>query len=746
MFYGIGAIGTGMQRRRKEIRSERAAIREEFERWKAANPYASASEFHAKVKQLGSTTPGGAVALPDAHAIQQMAAENQRRKQAEEDERAMTKRIRSMQLQEATASMLGKAFANDPNANLTDVLNSLGLEVNEANVSLAQRAQTGIQTANQQKTEVEEQRRRDKERAEIFALASTFTDPYYASYSPRQKFEEAAKTLGYDMPAGLNLPEQTTATQNLAPAALASDVYGPVRTPAPQAIAPAGTPPAQTAPATPVAQAPVVVSKRLQYNADASVSDINPEQITPRELEAIIARQKALLTGGAITPEDVEAAFDQSPVVKQLRKAARKNEFDAQLEAARDVQDLFAQVKGQSVGLEAFISTAANLSGALEGLYIPPGSEAILADVLGGMLRESNGEFMLNGDLRNMSSSELQDYILGEIDAAGFVTIDEMKAERANALMQAPLLDVTEDLFPMLDENLLPDAADKITEAKGFANAKQLRDQNIALLEQYKAIALNGRAVDQYALGMYHPADVLPRSELPRYREAMEAYFDKRINELKEINLDEVEKTTEEQNTANKDMARDLAVAEGIAAANEKPVSKAGAEALLNMGGFGLDVDWGNLIRREDGEVSLGNPFQQTLLEQQLRGENAEVVASAIKAALLTYLAYDAEMPDATGLGVVTSALGRTVTNWRSRASAATNAARDYMIGQGIDADLAKELAKLAGNLHSQIFVRNNAPLSFKEAEELLALLDGKVETQDGKGDELEYEALIVPR
>jgi hypothetical protein len=719
-----------MRRRRKEIRNERAAIREEFERWRQNNPYATASEFHAKVKQLGSTTPGGSVALPDAHAIQQMAAENQRRKQAEEDERALTQRIRSLQLQEATASMLGNAFTNDPDADLTDVLSSLGMEVNAANVQLAQRAQTGVQTANQKTAEAEAQRQRDKERAEIFNLASTFTGPYYINMSPADKFKLAAETLGYEMPAGLNLPEQTTTTETSAPTAPANDVYGPVRTP-PNTGASASASPAPTAPASAISQAPVVVSGRLQFNVDQSVIGIDRKTITPQQLDAIIARESARLTVANTTPEDVEAAFDQSTIVKQLRKVANKNEFEAQLEAARDVKDLFAMVGGQNVGLEAFISTAGNLSGALEGLYIPPGSEAILADVLGGMLVESNDSFTLNRELRKMSSSELQDYILGEIDAAGFVTIEEMKADRAKALMQAPLLDVTEDLFPMLDENLLPNAADVITDAEGFANAKELRDKNIEELEKYKAIALDGRAVDQYALGLYHPADVLPRGELPRYREVMEAYFDKRINELKEINLDEVEKTTKEEDTAAKDMARDLSISESITAVNENPVRKVGAEAFLNMGGFGFDVDLGNVIRREDGEVSLGNPFQRTLLEQQLRGENAAVVASAIKAALLTYLAYDAPMPDATGLGVLTSAAGRMTTNWRSRASAATDAAYQYMVGQGLDERLAAELAKNARNLHSQIFVPDNAPLSFKEAEELLAALDGRADTMD---------------
>ena len=148
---------------------------------------------------------------------------------------------------------------------------------------------------------------------------------------------------------------------------------------------------------------------------------------------------------------------------------------------------------------------------------------------------------------------------------------------------------------------------------------------------------------------------------------------------------------------------------------------------------FGADLNLGNLIRREDGEIQFGNPLAATELEQQLRSEDGPIIASAIKAALSTYLSYDAEMPDATGLGVLTSAVGRGATNWRTRTEAAKKAALNYMVANGIDNTIAATIANNASGLHSQIFIRNNAPLSDQEAKDLLALLDGQA-TEDPTG------------
>ena len=167
MFYALSSVGAftqGAQKRRREIRSERAAIREEFERWKANNPYATAMDFHAKVKQLGATSPGGNVALPDSASIQRMAAENLRRKQEEEAEKA--RRLRTQNLQ---ASMIETEFLREQLGAGVDIdvaLRTAGMDLSEQNFALAKGIKQGIDAEAAEKARIGEQREIDRELAE----------------------------------------------------------------------------------------------------------------------------------------------------------------------------------------------------------------------------------------------------------------------------------------------------------------------------------------------------------------------------------------------------------------------------------------------------------------------------------------------------------------------------------------------------------------------------------------------------
>jgi len=206
MFYALGSVGAfsqGARKRRKEIRSERAAIREEFDRWRKNNPYATAAEFHSKVKQLGSSTPGGGVALPDHQAIQQMAAQNQMQKQMVEQERERTRAVQDLNMTRAMSQGFSEYFANNPSANVSDAVNSMKLPLDLTTQALAENAQRGAQNKLALTKQATETTRLERERAEIFAYMRQMTNPYYASYSPAQKLEEAARTLGYTLPSDL---------------------------------------------------------------------------------------------------------------------------------------------------------------------------------------------------------------------------------------------------------------------------------------------------------------------------------------------------------------------------------------------------------------------------------------------------------------------------------------------------------------------------------------------------------------
>ena len=138
MFYGISNLGAAWQRRDKERRGERAAIRQEFEQWKQANPYATAADFHSKVKQLGSQTPGGRSTLPDGMAIQRMALEAERRKQQDEADRERRIRLDELNARTTEINFLSQTLRLDPSQKPKDLLAKAGMEFNPANVELVE--------------------------------------------------------------------------------------------------------------------------------------------------------------------------------------------------------------------------------------------------------------------------------------------------------------------------------------------------------------------------------------------------------------------------------------------------------------------------------------------------------------------------------------------------------------------------------------------------------------------------------
>lgn len=722
MIYGLGEIGIGMQRRRKEIRSERAAIREEFERWRKNNPYATAAEFHAKVKQLGSTTPGGGVALPDHYAIQQMAAENQRQKQMIEEEREREQRLRSLQLQEATTGLMRKnAITGEESVN--DLLTPFGIPVNETTTAQAENILRGKRAELAEKSAKEAQREREM----VIEGALRLTGGVYDNMTWSQKVDQMAKMYQFEVPSdigqgpdGINVNQQANMQ----------------RSPQPDVIR---RPTVQTAPTPPMSSEGMAI---IEYQLSSLPRLMGNTPILPQTVEAAInAVRDNVLRGGYRSEDEFEAALAANEQIKQLREQAKDNQFNGQLDAPRDVGELHGFMERQNVPLETFLSTAANLDGSLGNLYIPAGREPELADLLLGMLNVGrDGEPSWNKKYKDYNSTELQNAVTEELERYGFLTKDKIRANRQIAMTMGADVDTFEEVTKMFDDNMLVSedgmtAEEAIMDGRDMAERESRQKENIQLLQYYKAVAMNGSSVDRYSLNMFDPSDILPPEEQQRYAAEIEAYFDNRIAQLQGLDLKKGTMSTKDQNSESKETARATSITDSITAVNAAPVKQAGADALLEMGGYGFDLE--TPIKRENGQIVWSSPLQPTLLEEQLSSDNAPIIASAIKAALLTYLSYDAPMPDATGLGVLTSSANRAMTNWRTRTEAAKDAAEQYMIANGIDNETAKTLAQNNAHLHSQIFVRNSAPLSDQEAKDLLALLDG----QEAKPD---YEVIIT--
>ena len=680
MFYAAN-IGVGMQRRRNEIRSERAAIREEFERWRKNNPYATAAEFHAKVKQLGSTTPGGGVALPDHYAIQQMAAENQRQKQMIEEEREREQRLRSLQLQEATSGLMRKNAITGEES-VIDLLTPFGLPVNETTTAQAENILRGKRAELAEKSAKEAQRQRQM----VIEGALRLTGGVYDNMTWSQKVDQMAKMYQFEAPNDIGQgPDGINVTQQAN------------MQPQPDVIR---APTVQTAPTPPMSSEGMAI---IEYQLSSLPRLMGNTPILPQTVEAAInAVRDNVLRGGYRSEDEFEAALAANEQIKQLREQAKDNQFNGQLDAPRDVGELHGFMERQNVPLETFLSTAANLDGSLGNLYIPAGREPELADLLLGMLSVGrDGQPSWNKKYKNYNSTELQNAVTEELERYGFLTKDKIRANRQIAMTMGADVDTFEEVIKMFDDNMLVSedgmtAEDAIMDGRDIAERESRQKENIELLQYYKAVAMNGSSVDRYSLNMFDPADILPPEEQQRYAAEIEAYFNERITKLQELDLkkgtmsDEDIRNQSNDERNNEIEAKEKALIQDAATtAMSRPITQKEREAMLStlrQQGYANQFDNLSIVRVEDGETELVNPFETGDLFGLLQGDQGQVVAQAIKASLAAYEGLELM---ASNRGNVLSAVGGFVhnrlTEENQRLAAGLNAAQAVLKANGIE-------------------------------------------------------------
>ena len=680
MFYAAN-IGVGMQRRRNEIRSERAAIREEFERWRKNNPYATAAEFHAKVKQLGATTPGGSVALPDHYAIQQMAAENQRQKQMIEEEREREQRLRSLQLQEATVGLMRKNAITGEES-VIDLLTPFGLPVNETTTAQAENILRGKRAELAEKSAKEAQRQRQM----IIEGALRLTGGAYDNMTWSQKVDQMAKMYEFEVPNDIGQgPDGINVTQQAN------------MQPQPDVIR---APTVQTAPTPPMSSEGMAI---IEYQLSSLPRLMGNTPILPQTVEAAInAVRDNVLRGGYRSEDEFEAALAANEQIKQLREQAKDNQFNVQLDAPRDVGELHGFMKRQNVPLETFLSTAANLDGSLGNLYIPAGREPELADLLLGMLSVGpDGQPSWNKKYKDYNSTELQNAVTEELERYGFLTKDKIRANRQMAMTMGADVDTFEEVTKMFDDNMLVSedgmtAEEAIMDGRDMAERESRQKENIQLLQYYKAVAMNGSSVDRYSLNMFDPSDILPPEEQQRYAAEIEAYFDNRIAQLQGLDLkkgtmsdeDIRNQSTDERN--NEIEAKENALIQDAAtAAMSRPIAQNEREAMLStlrQQGYANQFDNLSIVRVEDGETELVNPFEAGDLFGLLQSDQGQVVAQAIKASLAAYEGLELM---ASNRGNALSAVGGFVhnrlTEENQRVAAGLNAAKEVLMANGIE-------------------------------------------------------------
>ena len=686
MFYALSSVGAftqGARNRRREIRAERAAIREEFERWRKNNPYATAAEFHAKVKQLGSTTPGGGVALPDHYAIQQMAAENQRQKQMIEEEREREQRIRSLQLQEATVGLMRKnAITGEESVN--DLLTPFGIPVNETTTAQAENILRGKRAELAEKSAQEAQRQRQM----VIEGALRLTGGAYDNMTWSQKVDQMAKMYQFEVPNdigqgpdGINVNQQANMQ----------------RSPQPDVIR---APTVQTAPTPPMSSEGMAI---IEYQLSSLPSLMGNTPILPQTVEAAInAVRDNVLRGGYRSEDEFEAALAANEQIKQLRKQAKDNQFNGQLDAPRDVGELHGFMERQNVPLETFLSTAANLDGSLGNLYIPAGREPELADLLLGMLSvDRDGQPSWNKKYKDYNSTELQNAVTEELERYGFLTKDKIRANRQMAMTMGADVDTFEEVTQMFDDNMLVSedgmtAEQAIMAGKDMTERESRQKENIELLQYYKAVAMNGSSVDRYSLNMFDPSDILPPEEQQRYAAEIEAYFDNRIAQLQGLDLkkgtmsdDDIRNQSRDERNNQIDAQQSAAIQDAATMSMEQEATQDEREAMLSAlrnQGYANQFDNLSIVRVEDGQTEGVNPFATGDLYSLLESDQGAVVAQAIKASLAAYESFELM---AGNRGNVLSAAGgfvhNRITEENQRVAAGLEAAKAVLKANGIE-------------------------------------------------------------
>jgi len=494
MVYAIAGLGAGMRRRRKEIRNERAQIREEFERWRQNNPYATAADFHAKVKQLGSSTPGGSVALPDGMAIQRMAQENALRKQEEEAEKERLRRVNALNLQTAEAKALENFFAGKPDADIQSALMTIGAPVDASYVAMAEAAKAR-----------EAQTRADRDRQNALNMASTLT-------SLRN---QARQELGGNFADPAQVEQRT---RELAA------IYGLPMSSRPASAAPAmAASTASAASSAPIAAAQPAASSSpnlqglrgaLEPFIGKLVAESGDKYFGPNGLAALEQDVVGLVAaqGANRSEEDIIAALQQTNAYRQYAETYDNNWFQRSITAGRPAPDLAITVGDKNkttIPLAEVITSSLNNQGLMSDLHIPPDRldafEQLIAPFFefdpetGATVKPGVGQAELSGLEQSLAE-------------AGIYRTSALANVRAERLAEESQHDSIESY--MNDQrSTLNDRVSEVVTAMGQMGTDEAIASGQAAIEAFAAerdLIMRNRTADIYANGGVHAFDLLP--------------------------------------------------------------------------------------------------------------------------------------------------------------------------------------------------------------------------------------------
>jgi len=652
MFYALSSVGAftqGAQKRRREIRSERAAIREEFERWKANNPYATAMDFHAKVKQLGATSPGGNVALPDSASIQRMAAENLRRKQEEEAEKARRLRIQDMDMKIKESAYARELLMDNPNMSASQLLNSMGMPTTGATLEWAEGVQQKMRTELEQ-ARADRARKLEQEERALRIQRQTYVDDAMARdpLLPRSEAEAMGDRLFGPLGSSYSSP---TTSYSSSPAASSrpttSQTYGPTQ---PAAARPV---PSQ-APMSGDDQGRVSHIQRYFDNQLAAAT-------SPEEARAIIVAtsQRAMAQHG-YTEDQIKTALSQSQVYADKTSEFRTMAFDTQLEEAQDISQLTAVVSGatkkirpQDVPLKAMAESAFNNTNFIDNAYIPKGMETEVAKKLATyFVIDEAGNAVLRPDVASMDSGERVAMIRADLEPYGVAPKDEIQANRASAIAMAPAITSVQDYVDLLagdgdfsypiDKTLAEITENYETKAEKDALKQVLLNR----IDAEIATLASGDSVAIYGAGFVDIRDVLPPGA-DADMAPLEQWFRETRQKILDFDTTAGTITDGEKNQVEADGQR---LDRAMAAASEPVGDDAVNGAIEALGGFGINQGlFAGLNTDENGDF-YREPVPTSALSAALLQQDTKVKGAVVQAMASAFEAFEAQR--GTGLQI----------------------------------------------------------------------------------------------
>ena len=682
MFYALGSVGAftqGARKRRKEIRSERAAIRDEFDRWKANNPNATAMDFHAKVKQLGATTPGGSVALPDASSIQRMAAENLRRKQQEEADRARKLRVDNLNMARTESAVLKDQIYSGVDAD--EALRVAGMELKPENLTLAKGIKAKFDAEQAQKEtqlkQAEEDRDFARRQAALAAEHDWLEKNPFGTQQDAQEF--VSRRLG----------------QSSGPPATAPNTYGPM--------------PTSSAPSAPmsVGNAGVQIAQRQFEEALPTLFKNNPGKYAgPNGYEMLTrdAVQLAQREGSTLPPAQIAQALEATNFVRQYDESLDDTRFDAALKGDEPSSLSITIGEGKNaipISLKDIYESQLNNGGVLDSRAIPfdklDAFQAIVAPFF-SVNKDGTADLM---PLKNMGNQLAG--LKGQLDQAGIFDKSELTTLREQAVLNegqaesgAALLDnQRKELEAVVDE-----VRAQLAAAGSLYEQQQILAQQKVRMDYFKSLTLNDRITEIYANGGFYPLDVLPASMHSSYdRQAFASTFDDAYESMVAFgreNAGRVMVSSEANEAAQKADVFDT-VLETVAT----PVTAAEREVLAAFSKENpapLDL---RIMAVEDG-VAQRVPFiQDGPLAEVLSSKDGDIFIKALKAGLTVYRDHAGGAPDMNA-GNLASAAGQEVLRFMSsgqyeqpRQKRAENAFKNALGKQGISSEEANRLADL---------------------------------------------------